>query len=79
VVCCGLVSAVVLSVHLGYDPAALNPDLYPLHWPSLPLLPTAAILVAALAAVAAPPPPSAVAAGEQRPREPARELTGAGR
>ena len=80
VACCGLASAVVLSVHLGYDPAALNPDLYPLHWPSLPLLPTAAILVAALAAVAAPPPPSSVAAAQQqRPRVPARELTGAGR
>jgi energy-coupling factor transport system permease protein len=74
---CGVVSAVVLSVHLGYDPGALNPDLYPLHWPSLPLLPTAAILAAALAAVMAPPPPSAVTSGEPRVREPARELTGA--
>jgi energy-coupling factor transport system permease protein len=76
---CGVVSAVVLSVPLGYDPAALNPDFYPLHWPPLPLLPTAAILVAALAAVAAPPPPPAMSSAEQRPPVPARELTGAGR
>jgi energy-coupling factor transport system permease protein len=57
VVVCGLVPAVVLSLNLGCSPAALNPQVYPLHWPPLPLLPTVAILVAALAAVAAPPPP----------------------
>jgi energy-coupling factor transport system permease protein len=61
VVSCGLASAVVLSLNTGYNPAALNPDLYPLHWPTLPLLPTAAILVAGLAAFAAPPPPTAAA------------------
>jgi energy-coupling factor transport system permease protein len=54
---CGIVSAVVLSMGTGYDPAALNPELYPLRWPSLPLLPTAAILLAGLAAFASPPPP----------------------
>jgi energy-coupling factor transport system permease protein len=46
-----------LSVIAGYRPAALNPSLYPLSWPQLPLLPTIAILTAAFAAVAAPPPP----------------------
>lgn len=55
----GLVAAVVLSAHTGYDPAALNPSLYPLRWPTLPLLPAAAVLVAGIAAFAAPPPPSA--------------------
>lgn len=54
---CGIVTAIVLSLHTGYDPAALNPNLYPLQWPALPLIPTIAILVAALAAFAAPPPP----------------------
>ncbi|MEU6075706.1 CbiQ family ECF transporter T component [Micromonospora sp. NPDC047074] len=54
---CGAVAAVVLTVGTGYDPAELNPDLYPLRWPTLPVLPTVAILVAALAAFAAPPPP----------------------
>ena len=59
----GAVSAIVLSLGAGYDPAALNPSLYPLSWPALPVLPALAILVAALAAVAAPPPP----AGPGRP------------
>ncbi|MFY1668520.1 CbiQ family ECF transporter T component [Plantactinospora sp. WMMB334] len=54
---CGIVTAVVLTAGTGYDPAELNPGLYPLAWPTLPLLPTAAILLAALAAFAAPPPP----------------------
>jgi energy-coupling factor transport system permease protein len=52
----GLTSAILLSLNLGYDPAALNPGFHPLQWPTLPVLPAAAILVAALAAVAAPPP-----------------------
>jgi energy-coupling factor transport system permease protein len=63
VVSCGLASAVVLCLSTGYDPASLNPGLYPLQWPSLPLLPAAAILVSALAALAAPPPPAATGAG----------------
>ncbi|NBE83385.1 CbiQ family ECF transporter T component [Micromonospora rubida] len=53
----GLITAVVLAAGTGYDPAELNPGLYPLSWPTLPPLPTAAILVAATAAFAAPPPP----------------------
>jgi energy-coupling factor transport system permease protein len=62
VVGCGLASAVVLCVSVGYNPAALNPGMYPLQWPSLPLLPAAAILVAGLAALAAPPPPRTIGA-----------------
>ncbi len=54
---CGILTAVVLCLHTGYDPAALNPELYPLSWPTLPLLPAVAILVAAVAGFAAPPPP----------------------
>ena len=56
VVVSGITSAVVLSLNIGYDTAALNPGFHPLAWPTLPLLPAAAILVAAIAAVAAPPP-----------------------
>ncbi|MGD0686804.1 MAG: CbiQ family ECF transporter T component [Streptosporangiaceae bacterium] len=63
VVGCGLATAVALCLNAGYNPAALNPGLSPLQWPSLPLLPAAAILVAALAALAAPPPPTAIGAG----------------
>lgn len=54
----GVASAVVFCLHLGYDPAALNPVIgIPLQWPPLPLLPAVASLVPALAAIAAPPSP----------------------
>jgi len=59
-------------------PAAVNPAMYPLQWPPLPLIPAVAILTAALAAVAAPPP-----AAQQRgtagpePVPAARALAGA--
>lgn len=62
----GLASAIGLCLTAGYNPAALNPSVYPLHWPSLPLIPAAAILVAALAAVVAPP-PAMVTAGDPVP------------
>ncbi|WP_333761276.1 energy-coupling factor transporter transmembrane component T [Streptomyces sp. IBSBF 2390] len=52
----GVVSAVLLFSNLGYDPAQLNPTFYPLTWPDLPLVPTAAILLAGTAGVLAPPP-----------------------
>ncbi|WP_018548570.1 energy-coupling factor transporter transmembrane component T [Streptomyces sp. LaPpAH-108] len=52
----GVLSAVLLFGNLGYDPAQLNPTYYPLTWPGLPLVPTAAILLAGTAAFAAPPP-----------------------
>jgi energy-coupling factor transport system permease protein len=51
----GLIGAAGLCLTVGYNPAAVNPSLYPLQWPSLPLIPAAAILAAALAAVVAPP------------------------
>jgi energy-coupling factor transport system permease protein len=57
---CGLLCAVVLTAHTGYNPAVLNPGLDPLRWPSLPPLPAAAVLVAALAAFAAPPVPAQI-------------------
>jgi energy-coupling factor transport system permease protein len=55
---CGAAAAVVLSLHVHASQAALNPQIYPLHWPPLPLVPTVAILVAGLAAFVAPPPPT---------------------
>lgn len=61
---CGVACAVVMCLSLGANPASLNPAVYPWHWPPLPLLPTAAILVAALAAFAAPPPPAVAAPAE---------------
>ncbi|MFI1031508.1 energy-coupling factor transporter transmembrane component T [Streptomyces sp. NPDC020951] len=52
----GVLSAVLLLSNLGYDPAQLNPTFYPLTWPDLPLVPTAAILLAGTAGFVAPPP-----------------------
>lgn len=52
----GIASAVLLDLTAGFDPSGVNPSLYPLHWPSLPVLPTVAVLLAALAGVASPPP-----------------------
>jgi energy-coupling factor transport system permease protein len=78
---CGVVSAVVLCLNLGYNPASLNPGVYPLHWPSLPLLPTVAILCGALAAFAAPPSPVTVAPAQPaaQPQAAALASSGAGR
>ncbi len=53
---CGVLSAVLLFVNVGYDPAELNPSIYPLSWPTLPPVPAAAILLAGAAGFLAPPP-----------------------
>jgi energy-coupling factor transport system permease protein len=53
VVLCGLICAAGLCLHLGYNPAVLNPAA--LGWPPLPSVPVAAILIAAVAGFAAPP------------------------
>jgi energy-coupling factor transport system permease protein len=55
VAACGIATAVLLYVSTGYDPADLNPSLYPLQFPPLPVVPTIAILLAAVAGIAAPP------------------------
>ncbi|HEY3737057.1 MAG TPA: CbiQ family ECF transporter T component [Jatrophihabitans sp.] len=55
VAACGVLSAVLLFVSAGYSAADLNPSFYPLRWPTLPVVPTLAILVAALPGIAAPP------------------------
>ncbi|MEU1281602.1 CbiQ family ECF transporter T component [Streptomyces sp. NPDC005805] len=52
----GVLSAVLLFANTGYDPAALNPSFYPLSWPTLPMVPAAAILLAGTAGFLAPPP-----------------------
>jgi energy-coupling factor transport system permease protein len=51
---CGLAAAAVLCLHVHASQAALNPQLYPLQWPPLPVWPTVAILVAGLAAFVSP-------------------------
>jgi energy-coupling factor transport system permease protein len=63
----GVACAVVLCLNLGYNPAALNPAFYPLHWPALPTLPALAILLPMVAAFAAPPPESPPAPSGDEP------------
>ncbi len=56
VVTCGVTTALLLFVAAGYSATDLNPSFYPLRWPTLPVVPTVAILIAALPGVIAPPP-----------------------
>jgi len=53
---CGVLTAVVFFVTSSYDPLNLTPVISPLAWPTLPLVPTLAVLLCALPAVVAPPP-----------------------
>jgi energy-coupling factor transport system permease protein len=54
---CGVITAAILVSGIGAGVTDLNPSYFPLHWPTLPLVPVVGILIAAVAAVAAPPPP----------------------
>lgn len=56
VAACGLVAAAALMRSTGYSAADLNPSLYPLSWPPLPVVPTLAVLVGVLPAFLAPHP-----------------------
>ena len=49
-------AATVIAVNV-HDVGALNPSLFPLAWPTLPLLPAAGILCALAPVVCTPPPP----------------------
>ncbi|MFD0417406.1 energy-coupling factor transporter transmembrane component T [Streptomyces sp. NPDC127108] len=71
VAACGVLSAVLLFTNVGFDAAELNPSLYPLSWPTLPLVPAAAILLAGAAGFLAPP-PLPTTAPQAAPRVPAR-------
>ncbi|WP_420894665.1 energy-coupling factor transporter transmembrane component T [Streptomyces alboflavus] len=71
VAACGVLSAVLLFAGAGFDAAELNPSLYPLSWPTLPLVPAAAILLAGAAGFLAPP-PLPTTAPQAAPRVPAR-------
>jgi len=52
----GILPAVVTLAGVGFAASSLNPSTEPLVWPSLPLLPAVAILLAAIAGVATPRP-----------------------
>ncbi len=53
----GIAAAVATIAAGAHNASALNPSTFPLAWPTLPLLPTVAILCALLPAVITPPPP----------------------
>lgn len=56
---CGVAAATAAVVAGARNASALNPSIFPLAWPTLPALPTAAILCALLPAWLTPPPPTA--------------------
>ena len=74
----GVAAAVAMIVAGAHDASALNPSIYPPAWPTLPLLPAAAILLALLPAVLTPPPPIAVAPLSRRVDAPPRASDPAG-
>ncbi len=55
VVACGMVPAVVFLTSFGAGTSSLNPPTDPMSWPTLPVIPALAIVVAVLPAVVAPP------------------------
>jgi energy-coupling factor transport system permease protein len=57
----GIAAAVAIIVAGNHDAGSLNPSIFPPAWPTLPLLPAAAILLAVLPAALTPPPPIAIA------------------
>jgi len=54
---CGTAAAVATVVTGVHNAAALDPSTFPLAWPTLPALPTVAILCALVPAALTPPPP----------------------
>lgn len=64
---CGVLSAVLLFANVGFNAAELNPSIYPLGWPTLPLVPAAAVLLAGTAGFLAPRPTAPA-----RPNSPGR-------
>lgn len=52
---CGITPAVVVIGAIGVTMPELNPSVYPLEWPTLPLLPAVATVLAGAAAWFAPP------------------------
>jgi energy-coupling factor transport system permease protein len=57
----GLAAAALSFLSAGVDPLDLNPSVYPLTWPQLPLLALSAVLLGLVPILAAPPPVTAEA------------------
>jgi energy-coupling factor transport system permease protein len=70
----GLVPATVLVAVSVLDPVVLVGQVAPPAWPTLPLVPAAAIALAALAGVVSPRPPGLLPVREDRPTARDREL-----
>nr|WP_203593223.1 CbiQ family ECF transporter T component [Streptomyces sp. SID9124] len=71
----GTLAAVLLFSNMGYDAAELNPSIYPLSWPTLPVVPACAILLAGTAGFLAPPPAAPPRPAVPRPRAEKAEAT----
>jgi energy-coupling factor transport system permease protein len=72
-----LAAAIVIAVNV-HDAGALNPSLFPLAWPALPVGPALGILGALAPVVCTPPPPlGARPAGRAARATPARQPVGA--
>ncbi|HWC34072.1 MAG TPA: energy-coupling factor transporter transmembrane protein EcfT [Mycobacteriales bacterium] len=65
----GLLAAGVLIAASATGVSGLAPSFSPLHWPSLPLLPTVAIVIGVLPALATPPPPVEPGSLRREPRQ----------
>jgi len=57
----GLAAAALSFLSAGVDPLDLNPSVYPLSWPQLPMLALSAVLLGLVPILAAPPPVTAEA------------------
>jgi energy-coupling factor transport system permease protein len=56
---CGVIAALAMIIAGRVDVGALDPSVFPLAWPTLPLLPVLGLAIALLPAVITPPPPNA--------------------
>lgn len=75
---CGVAAAVATVVAGTHNMSALNPSTFPLAWPTLPALPTIAILCALAPAALTPPPPiTAPSPARREHRRPTPEPAGA--
>ena len=76
----GIAAAVAMIVAGSHNAAGLNPSIFPPAWPTLPVLPAVAILLALLPAVLTPQPPMLGVAplpARVEPRAPAPDRVGA--
>jgi energy-coupling factor transport system permease protein len=59
-VACGIIAALLSFLSARLNPSGLNPSVYPLSWPQLPVLPLLGVLVGLGPLLVTPPPQSAL-------------------